>query len=522
MPVALHGTSRSTVSLSAPLPQVVPSRTCLTCDVCCRFPEPDSFLRPYFTGEEIVRAVERGADPGWFPDPAGSQVTVVPNPQGEGYLCPAFDPETSHCRIYDVRPLDCQLYPFAVMWDAQHDRVLLGWDTKCPYMRENAGKGREARGDGGEIEAYVDRIAGFIEREDTLELLTKNPQLVGRFQGDVIILRALPRLTERLSSGHEARGTGLEERKLSPSHAVPLALQPLTLADRDRVERAVQASEWRGSEPLAAYSFAYHFIWRSLFSYGWVEIDDHFCLFAESPEGLFMPLPPLGARPMTVVDEAFRIMQERNRGRAVTRIENVPAGLKGEFERAGYRLTAKDGDYLYRSSDLVALAGDRYKSQRAACNRFEREVGSPLEPFADRDRDECHALYRDWRDQKRAEGIDMPGQWMLADSEAAHHEAIVHDKELGLVGAVVRVTGAIRAYTFGYRLMPSVFCVLLEVADRRIAGLAQFLFREFVRKVQAQGADSINTMDDSGLASLARSKKAYHPIELIPNWIVTA
>src|SRR5437868_9945275 len=32
------------------LPQLVPSRTCLQCDVCCRFPDPDSSLRPYFTG----------------------------------------------------------------------------------------------------------------------------------------------------------------------------------------------------------------------------------------------------------------------------------------------------------------------------------------------------------------------------------------------------------------------------------------------------------------------------------------
>ncbi len=35
------------------VPQLVPSKTCLTCEVCCRFPEADIFLRPYFTAEEI-------------------------------------------------------------------------------------------------------------------------------------------------------------------------------------------------------------------------------------------------------------------------------------------------------------------------------------------------------------------------------------------------------------------------------------------------------------------------------------
>ena len=40
--------------------QIVPSRVCFTCDVCCRFPERDSPLRPYFTREEIQAAFEIG------------------------------------------------------------------------------------------------------------------------------------------------------------------------------------------------------------------------------------------------------------------------------------------------------------------------------------------------------------------------------------------------------------------------------------------------------------------------------
>ncbi len=494
-----------------PLPQVVPSAVCVRCDVCCRFPERDSFLRPYFTGEEVTCAVEHGADPGWFPDPAGSQVAVVPNQQGDGYLCPAFDPATSRCRIYESRPLDCRLYPLAIMWNAEHDRVVLGWDTKCPFMREQVPK---------EICTFADRMAIRLEQEETLAVLERHPRLIGRFQEDVVILRPLPKLTARVRAGFEVRGS----RFTAPASNIELrTLHPLTLADRPRFEEAMAASGWIGATPPAAYSFAYHYIWHSLLSYRWMEIEGHLCLFAESPDGIFMPLPPLGAGRMTrVLAEAFRIMQERNRGTAVTRVENVPAGLKEELERAGYRLTPKDADYLYRTADLVTLAGDRYKSQRAACNRFEREHGGRLDSYEDRDRHECLVLFRDWRDQKLAEGLDEPARWLLDDSEPAHGEALTHHAALGLAGAVVRVNGIIRAYTCGYWLTPSVFCLLLETADRRITGLAQFLFREFCARAQAQGADVVNTMDDSGLASLAKSKQAYHPIELIPNWIATA
>ena len=92
------------------LPQLVPSHTCLQCDVCCRFPDPDSALRPYFTENEIARALAGGIiEETAFPNRRGSQVILVSEPHGEGYLCPAFEATTSTCRIYEQRPLDCQL-----------------------------------------------------------------------------------------------------------------------------------------------------------------------------------------------------------------------------------------------------------------------------------------------------------------------------------------------------------------------------------------------------------------------------
>ena len=59
------------------LPQIVPSQACFSCDGCCRFPDVDSVLRPYFTREEIGRAIECGIDPVHFPDRDGGQVRPV-------------------------------------------------------------------------------------------------------------------------------------------------------------------------------------------------------------------------------------------------------------------------------------------------------------------------------------------------------------------------------------------------------------------------------------------------------------
>ena len=172
------------------LPQLVPSRACLQCDVCCRFPDPDSALRPYFTENEITRALAGGVEETAFPNRRGSQVMLVPEPHGDGYLCPAFDAATSTCRIYQQRPLDCQLYPLALMWDEPHDQVLLGWDTKCPFMREEIPL---------EIQRHADRVMALLDQPDIRDHVVAHPRLIGRFQEDVVVLALLPRLTEAVA-----------------------------------------------------------------------------------------------------------------------------------------------------------------------------------------------------------------------------------------------------------------------------------------------------------------------------------
>lgn len=475
--------------------QIVPSATCLHCEVCCRFPERDSFLRPFFTAEEIETAIAAGLAPEHFSTAAGTQINLVPNPTDEGYVCPAFDSATSHCRIYDVRPLDCRLYPFALMWDAAHVHVVLGWDTKCPYLRETIPAA---------IDRAADEIAQWLEQEARVATIARYPRLIGRFQEDVIVLRSLERLTERVQQGKAL-----------------LTTQALTLQDRGRIETALAFSVGHHEMPLAAASFTYHYIWRHVLTYSWADLHNHVCLFAESPDGVFMVSPPLGTGPLAQpLDAAFRFMRERNGHSLVTRVENVPEACVDEVRKLGYRVIAKEADYLYGASDLADLTGETYKTPRAACNRFLREQGGVLEPYDARDRTACLSLFHEWSEQKQQAGADDWGRALLQDAAGAHETALSSAHELGLTGAVVRVEGRIRAYTMGLWLNPVVFCVLLEVADRNIAGLAPFIFREFCRQARAKGACWINTMDDSGLPSLARSKHWYYPARLLPNYIV--
>ena len=484
------------VTLPIALPQLVPSRSCLQCDVCCRFPDPDSSLRPYFTGDEIAGALAGGIEGTAFPDRGGSQVTLVPAPQGEGYLCPAFDSTTSQCRIYEQRPLDCQLYPLALMWNEAHDQILLGWDTKCPFMREEIP---------GEIQHHADRVMALLDQPGIREELVTHPRLVGRFQEDVIVLAPLPDMTAAVAARW---GT--------------LSLQRLTVDDIPRLTMALEQSGFGGPQSPAAYSPVYHYMSNGLLAYWWMELHGALCLFAQSPDGWFMLLPPLGPGSIDApLSAAMELLRRWNGDSSVSRVENVSARLAPEFERLGYRLTPKESDYLYCATDLAALAGDRYKSQRALCNRFEREQSCEVDSYQLGDREGCRALLGDWSRQKQEEGLESFGEMLLADAESVHEVLWSHAPVLQIMGTVVRIQGRICAYTFGYWLTDRTFCVLLEVADRAFPGLAQFLFRETCRMAVSKGAGYINTMDDAGLPGLRASKQAYHPALLIPNFVAS-
>lgn len=492
----VEGTVRSRGETLDLLPQIVPGPVCLECDVCCRFPESDSFLRPYFTEEEIAEAVGMGVAPSWFSDPAGSQIAVAKDAEGEGYHCPAFDPTTSRCGVYDRRPLDCRLYPLALMWNAAGDRIVLGWDTKCPFMREAVPDA---------IRRHAARVEETLVQEPTLRTLARHPQLIGRFQDDVIVLTELPSVTERV-------------RQAQPDRR----LRPLRLDHAGRMTQALERSECRDRAALASAAFPYHYVWTTVLPYWWLEQDGVFFLFAQSPDGWFMPLPPIGSRPLAdTCREAAALMRQWNGDSPVTRIENLSDRQKAALPDREWRWASKQPDYVYRAESLANLAGDLYKSQRALCNKAERLGVIDVRPYRLDDRTACRALFDRWTAQKQEGLLDTMGRYLLEDARAAHELAWSLGDRLGLIGRVVCVDGRVAGYTFGYRLTPETFAVLFEVADRSATGLAQYLFRDTCRMAIKDGAEFINAMDDSGLEGLRAAKTAYHPVALLRNWIAS-
>jgi len=171
-----------------PLEQIVPSKVCFSCDVCCRFLDQDSFLAPIFTQAEMKNVIANGVNPNLFCSTAdGKSVQVKLIADGDMYICPCFNPETSECTIYPIRPLDCQIYPFALMYNQDQTQVVLGVDMICPYS--------EAEIHTEPFQHYIDYMADYLESNPVVETVAANWQLIGPYQETVVIVRTLEKLT---------------------------------------------------------------------------------------------------------------------------------------------------------------------------------------------------------------------------------------------------------------------------------------------------------------------------------------
>ena len=169
---------------NATLHQIIPSEVCFSCDVCCRFLEADSPLAPIFTATETAKAVAHGADPALFrPQIDGKSAQIQLKPHNDFYICPFFEPETSHCTIYPIRPLDCQLYPFALMRSEDGNAVVLGVDTLCPFG--------EAHLETETFQKHIRHVIDYVESESVTAQIIANWSLIGDYQDTVNIVHTL-------------------------------------------------------------------------------------------------------------------------------------------------------------------------------------------------------------------------------------------------------------------------------------------------------------------------------------------
>ena len=222
------------------------------------------------------------------------------------------------------------------------------------------------------------------------------------------------------------------------------------LAQKELIENALA----QRPRKLSSLSFVNLFLWSDFFSFELQTFGSHLCVFASHEVGTFLYFPPLGKNfDLAVVEQAFEFMRLKNRGRGVSRIENVSEEELLVFPKEKFSIFQKGVEYLYSRQDLVDLRGQAYKSKRHDHNFFQKHYSAQYLPFTADMALECAKLYDRWAQERKQSHTDKIYQQMLDDNRSVHQLGMQYDKELGLKGRVVVIENRIVAYTFGYALI---------------------------------------------------------------------
>ena len=500
------------------VPQPIPQEICLACDICCRFPERESFLAPVFTDQEIDKIRRACVEtPEFRPIPSSKGGQVIPVSSGSTFRCPFFDPETHVCSIYEHRPLDCRLYPYALMLDPSSSEVWLGIDSKCP-----------ATDDPNIMDSLVTGARQVWETTRSQEMIAAArdvPRLVGPHQPDVFPLLRLEEFTETLVSARRLNPwtspTTAFSHGLSPDDAVAGSVptdppRPLTLSDRPLVERFLGETK----RLLSNYTFAMLYMTNDIIPIVWREADDFLCLWAFDNGTVYMPLPPLGPIDFRrILPECFAFMDRYNPNPDVSRIENISPLHMPRTGLERYQTRPRYPEYVYRREDMVKLQGRAFHGKRTACRAFERHTEILLRPYQSSDAPACLALFEKWQIHRMTRTRDNVARKLLDDARDYHTKTLRENVMMGLIGRVLTVKGDLAAYTFGVPLNEGTFVVALEVTDPAYRGASAFVFREFSRELR--DFDFINVMDDSGIPGLRQLKRSYRPWRLEPSLVLS-
>ena len=165
------------------LPQLISSEICLDCPVCCRFPEKQATLSPFFFPEErkSVDSLHTQTKGSFREAALGAASKAQLVTCGHGWACSFFNPEDHTCQVYEARPLDCSMYPAVIMHSEDHQKVLVGADMKCPALRRPDVAAK--------LKDYLDSIQRYLENKAAL--IRQYPQFISEFQEEVVETREL-------------------------------------------------------------------------------------------------------------------------------------------------------------------------------------------------------------------------------------------------------------------------------------------------------------------------------------------
>ncbi|MCM1133653.1 MAG: phosphatidylglycerol lysyltransferase domain-containing protein, partial [Ruminococcus flavefaciens] len=292
-----------------------------------------------------------------------------------------------------------------------------------------------------------------------------------------------------------------------------LDFRHISLADRDRINRALKKSDFMGCE----YSFANNLAWCRLADSKICFCKDFYiiCAFGNDDGIPVFTFPSGDGDYAELFSEMRKFSENSGCPLRVSGVTEKSLKMLGDIfpDEFTAQLDRDGSDYIYKRSSLAELSGRKYHQKRSHLAKFNR-LDYEFSLIDERDFDECiYFLTDNYNNKAETDHSAVAEQYAI-------NTYFSYFSELGLVGGIIRTGGKISAVTIGEPLNSDTFCVHIEKADRAVDGIYAGINHCFVRACM-DGFEYVNREEDLGIEGLRKAKLSYHPCFLLDKYVLT-
>lgn len=172
-------------------------------------------------------------------------------------------------------------------------------------------------------------------------------------------------------------------------------------------------------------------------------------------------------------------------------------------------------DYVYATSDLVNLQGEKYDGKRNLIRQFSGRYRYEYARLDHATIGECLAFEERWCGSRDCDSVDG-----LRNERQAIREMSDNCLVFGLIAGGIRIDNEIVALAVAEPLNPRTLVMHVLKADPNITGLYQAIMRDFLKR-EAGAFEYVNLEQDLGVPGLRKSKLSYHPVSMIKKYTVS-
>jgi len=264
---------------------------------------------------------------------------------------------------------------------------------------------------------------------------------------------------------------------------------------------------------VSAYTFTNIFAWRKPYTARLAMAND-LLIVSHLVNGNLSLMEPMGnGDKVKAIHECLKATKVKT-----TFFDGVSGALAKELE-SDDRLTVvydrNNADYLYKSDDLINLAGRKFDGKRNFVSRFKQKYEYEYIELSADNVEACHNFAEQWCDDKACDASEG-----LSRERCAVYEMLSHIGELGICGGAVRVDGRVVAFSLGEALNKDTIVIHVEKGDTSLDGVYQLINNEFCTH-EAQDYKFVNREQDLGIPGLRKAKESYQPVKLVDSFRVS-